>query len=84
MTLLKLHEPQIVAVKDSLEIFQVIQNIPRRMLDCGKLMDACFRPYNFVSNLTEKDVERRRREARYAYRATQALVESGGSGEMHA
>jgi hypothetical protein len=48
------------------------------MLDCGKLMEACFRPYNFVSNLTEKDVERRRREARYAYRAAQAL-ESGGA-----
>ncbi|KAI9012135.1 rab-GTPase-TBC domain-containing protein [Phycomyces nitens] len=36
----KVNEQAILNVHDSLEVFQVVQNIPKRMVDCHKLIDA--------------------------------------------
>ncbi|KAL1914797.1 uncharacterized protein VTP21DRAFT_7889 [Calcarisporiella thermophila] len=57
LTVLKMNEAEILAVDDPLEVFQVVQNLPKRMIDCHRLMEMCF---SRMFHLTEKDIDRRR------------------------
>ncbi|RIB18590.1 hypothetical protein C2G38_1338215 [Gigaspora rosea] len=49
-----------MAVDDPMEVFQVVQNMPKRLIDCHKLIDACFRRRDCISEISQKDIERRR------------------------
>ncbi|KAI8052507.1 rab-GTPase-TBC domain-containing protein [Syncephalis plumigaleata] len=40
LTLFKMHEQQICSIDDSLELFQYLQNMPKRMVDCHSLMEV--------------------------------------------
>ncbi|KAG0055532.1 hypothetical protein BGZ83_008277 [Gryganskiella cystojenkinii] len=80
LTILRLHEAEIAKIDDPLEVFQVVQNIPKRLIDCHKLMEACFKRMGSF-DLTTKDIDRRydqfrakRRNARAAAQASRSTA----------
>ncbi|GES87436.1 growth hormone-regulated TBC protein 1 [Rhizophagus clarus] len=48
------------ATDDPMEIFQVVQNMPKCLLDCHKLIDVCFRRRKGVADISQKDIDRHR------------------------
>ncbi|CAG8673992.1 3784_t:CDS:2 [Acaulospora morrowiae] len=60
LAIFKLNEEKILAVDDPMEIFQVVQNMPKRLVDCHKLIDVCFRRRKGVSDISQKEIDRRR------------------------
>lgn len=60
LTILKIGEPQILASQEFIEIFQIVQSLPRDMLDPGVLIEACFRRRNAFGQLSQKDIDQRR------------------------
>ncbi|KAG0649995.1 GTPase-activating gyp3 [Hyphodiscus hymeniophilus] len=64
LTIFKLGEQEIKAVNDPMEIFQVVQTIPRRMLDCNVVLETCFKKF---ANLSQGTIEQRREERRRGY-----------------
>lgn len=67
LTIFKLGEAEIKAVSDPMEIFQVVQTIPRRMLDCNALMEACYKRRNGFGHLSQATIEKGRVERRKGY-----------------
>ena len=43
LAIFKLGEPDIRSIRDPLEVFQVVQAVPRRLLDCNALLEATFK-----------------------------------------
>ncbi len=72
LTIFKLGEQRIKAVGDSMELFQVVQGLPRGMLDAGALMLAVCRR----GGVSSEWIEARRWERRewYAKERTRTLV----------
>ncbi|KAK4908322.1 hypothetical protein LTR28_000334, partial [Elasticomyces elasticus] len=62
LAVFKLGEARIRAVGDPMEVFQVVQTMPRALLDANALMRACFRRRNGFGHLSQETVERRREE----------------------
>jgi hypothetical protein len=67
LTIFKLGEQEIKAVVEDTEIFQVVQAIPRRMIDCNAVMGACFKRRNGFGHLSQETIEKRREERRRGY-----------------
>ncbi|KAI8840563.1 rab-GTPase-TBC domain-containing protein [Chytridium lagenaria] len=44
LTLIKIHEDQVLACRDPTEAWKVVKSIPPRMIDCHRLMEICFKP----------------------------------------
>ncbi|TKA28383.1 hypothetical protein B0A50_03850 [Salinomyces thailandicus] len=80
LAIFKAGEKQIVAVSDPMEIFQVVQTIPRGMLDVNGLMEVCFRRRGGFGHISQDLVERRREERRRAVREGVADFEGSGVG----
>ncbi|CAK7274733.1 hypothetical protein SEPCBS119000_006324 [Sporothrix epigloea] len=66
LAIFKLGESEIRAVTDPMEMFGVVQALPRRLLDANMLMDATFRRRNGFGHLSQETVEEKRRERREA------------------
>jgi hypothetical protein len=66
LAIFKLGEGEIRAVGEQLEVFQVVQAIPRKMLDVNVLMEACFRRRGGCGFLSQEVIDRRRAERRRA------------------
>lgn len=64
LAIFKAGEKSIVSVNDPMEIFQVVQTIPRSMLDINGLMEVCFRRRGGFGHVSQDLVERRREERR--------------------
>ncbi|KAK5996731.1 GTPase-activating protein gyp3 [Cladobotryum mycophilum] len=64
LAIFKLGESEIKAVSDPMEMFGVVQTMPRRMLDANQLMEACFRRRNGFNHLSQDVIEERRQERR--------------------
>ncbi|KAI0489969.1 RabGAP/TBC [Xylaria cf. heliscus] len=64
LTIFKLGESEIKKVGDPMEIFQVVQTIPRKMLDANGLMEACFKRRNGFGHLSQEHIEQKRTERR--------------------
>ncbi|KAI9824305.1 MAG: hypothetical protein M1826_007402 [Phylliscum demangeonii] len=64
LTIFKTGEPAIRAVADPVEMFQVVQTIPRRLLDANALMDACAHRRHGFTGLGQATVDERRRRYR--------------------
>ncbi len=76
----KLGEAEIRAVADPMEMFGVVQAIPRRLLDCNGLMEATFRRRNGFGHISQETIEERRRERRDAMQdARRAAAGDGGA-----
>lgn len=67
LAIFKVGEAEIKAVSDPMEIFQVVQMIPRRLVDANALMEACFRRRNGFGHLSQDTIEARRAERRAGY-----------------
>lgn len=66
LAIFKFGEKPILVVNDPMEIFQVVQTIPRSMIDANALMECCFKRRNGFGHLSQEVVERRRDERRVA------------------
>ena len=86
LTIFKIGEPEIRSINDPMEIFQVVQQIPRRMINANSLMEACYRRRNGFGHLSQDTVEKRRQERRTALKRdrSQALDGSLGYGRVDA
>ncbi|KAK9460139.1 rab-GTPase-TBC domain-containing protein [Lipomyces oligophaga] len=61
LTILKIGEPQIEGVRDLMEIFQVVQTIPKQLIDANALMESCFRRHNGFGHVSQEEIDLRRR-----------------------
>lgn len=64
LAIFKLGENEIRNVGDPMEIFQVVQTIPRRLIDANGLMEACFKRRNGFGHLSQETIEQKRKERR--------------------
>jgi hypothetical protein len=67
LTIFKIGEQEIKNVTDQMEIFQVVQTIPRRLIDANLVLDTCFRRRGGFSSLSQEKIELRRQERREGY-----------------
>lgn len=67
LTIFKVGEQEIKAVNDPMEIFQVVQTIPRRIIDANLLMDTCYKRRNGFGHLSQDTIEKGRAERRKGY-----------------
>jgi hypothetical protein len=74
LAIFKVGEQEIRAVNDPMEIFQVVQTIPRRLIDANLLMDACFKRRNGFGHISQETIEERRAERRRGYAEERARV----------
>jgi hypothetical protein len=79
LTIFKAGEAEIKSVGDPMEMFGVVQSIPRRMLDCNALLEACYKRRNGIGHLTQGVVEERRQECRDGIRRWKAAQEAGSN-----
>lgn len=81
LAVFKLGEDRIKSMSDPMEIFQVVQALPRGMLDAGSLMNAVCRR----SGVSQEWVDRRRKERRkwYAHTRAKSGVPQIQRGEIH-
>jgi len=64
----RLGEPEIRRMSDPMEVFQLVQTLPRKLIDANLVMEASFRKANRGMGLLSQDVvEKRRRERRALY-----------------
>jgi TBC1 domain family member 6 len=72
LAIFKAGEQEIRTISDPMEIFQVVQQIPRRMIDVNSLMEACYKRRNGFGHLSQDTVEKRRDERRKALKRERA------------
>ena len=60
LAIFKIGEQRLRSLTDSMEMVQVVQSLPRELLDVGLLMDVSFRR----GGVTQEWVEKKRRERR--------------------
>ena len=78
LAIFKAGERQIMAVSDPMEIFQVVQTIPRSMLDINALMEVCFRRRGGFGHISQDLIERRREERRRDVREGVSKLDGSG------
>ncbi|KAI1655180.1 TBC domain-containing protein [Daldinia decipiens] len=69
LAIFKIGENEIRGVGDPMEIFQVVQTIPRRLIDANGLIEACFKRRNGFGHLSQETVEQKRQERRVQVKA---------------
>lgn len=82
LTIIKMNERRIWALDDPIEIFPILQNMPRRLVDCHAFMDAVFAKDSVGADLTTAEIERRRvlfRDRRKQQRAAAASAAASNS-----
>jgi TBC1 domain family member 6 len=77
LAIFKVGEAEIRAVNDPMEIFQVVQTIPRRLVDASALMEACFKRRNGFGHLSQETIDARRAERRRGYAEERKRVAAG-------
>ncbi|KAI9724342.1 MAG: hypothetical protein M1812_000410 [Candelaria pacifica] len=77
LSIFKVGEAEIRGVNDSMEIFLVVQTIPRRLIDANALMEACFKRRNGFGHLSQETIDERRRQWRKLYAQERATVAAG-------
>lgn len=73
----KLGEQEIRAVQDPMEMFGVVQAIPRRLVDCNRVMETTFKKRGGFGDLTQESIEERRREGRTALKESRRAAGAG-------
>jgi len=82
LAILKQGEDEIMAVSDPMEMFSVVQSMPRRMLDANELMEACFRRRNGFGHLSQGTVDDQRKERRERAELERRRIAGGETGEI--
>jgi hypothetical protein len=81
LAIFKVGESQIRAVSDPMEIFQVVQTIPRRLVDASALMEACFKRRNGFGHISQETIDARRLERRELYAEERRRVAAAAAGD---
>lgn len=71
LAIFKTGEQDIRAIKDNMEVFQIVQAIPRRMLDINGLMETCFKRRSGFGHVNQQLVDLRRIDRREVTRREQ-------------
>ena len=79
LTIFKIGETEIKAVTDPMEIFQVVQTIPRKLLDGNLVMESCFKRRNGFGHISQETIEKGRAERRKGYALERERAEGGGN-----
>lgn len=77
LAIFKTGEHEIKAVNDPMEIFQVVQTIPRRLIDANALLEMTFERWNGFRYLSQEEIEKRRKERRAGYAEERRVAEGG-------
>ncbi|KAK8029912.1 RabGAP/TBC [Apiospora rasikravindrae] len=77
LAVFKIGENEIKSVSDPMEIFQVVQTIPRRLIDANALMESCFKRRNGFGHLSQDTIEQRRQERRDNVKVENARIAAG-------
>lgn len=64
LAILKIGEGEIRAVSDPMEMFGVVQSMPRKLIDANGLVEACFKRRNGFGHLSQETIDTRREERR--------------------
>lgn len=64
LAIFKQGEGEIKAISDPMEMFGVVQALPRKMLDANLLMEQCFKRRNGFNHLNQDTIDDKRRERR--------------------
>ncbi|WQF77194.1 Putative Rab-GAP-TBC domain-containing protein [Colletotrichum destructivum] len=64
LAIFKLGENEVRSITDPMEMFSVIQAMPRRLLDANALMEACFKRRNGFGHLSQVTIDHQREERR--------------------
>ncbi|KAI9498622.1 rab-GTPase-TBC domain-containing protein [Zychaea mexicana] len=75
LTIIKMNEKRIWALDDPIEIFPVLQNMPRRLVDCHRFMELVFSRSGVGADISTSEIDRRRvlfRDRRKQQRAAAA------------
>ncbi|KAF4987807.1 hypothetical protein FDECE_15286 [Fusarium decemcellulare] len=64
LAIFKLGENEIKSVADPMEMFGVVQSMPRRLIDANALMEACFKRRNGFGHLSQVQIDEKRQERR--------------------
>lgn len=77
LAIFKSGEAEIKAVSDPMEMFGVVQSLPRRMLDANGLIETCFKRRNGFGHLSQDAIDERRQERRDKVRTATAPTATG-------
>lgn len=77
LTIFKIGESEIRNVSDPMEIFQVVQTIPRRLIDANAMMESCFKRRNGFGHLSQETIEVKRQERRDNNKVEKERVAAG-------
>ncbi|KAJ6445369.1 GTPase-activating protein gyp3 [Purpureocillium lavendulum] len=80
LAIFKTGESEIKAVSDPMEMFGVVQALPRRMLDANVLMETCFKRRNGFGHLSQGTIDERRQERRDKAHQEQAQQQRNRTG----
>ncbi|TID25261.1 putative gtpase activating protein [Venturia nashicola] len=69
LAIFKSGEWEIRKVSEHMEIFQIVQAIPRKLLDANSLMESCYKRRNGFGHLSQETIDARRKERRTAMQA---------------
>lgn len=64
LAIFKAGENEIKAISDPMEVFAVVQTLPRKMLDANLLMETCFKRRSGLNHITSEEIDRSRTERR--------------------
>lgn len=78
LAIFKLGEQEIRAISDPMEIFQIVQTIPRRVIDPNELMETCFKRRNGFGHISQGEINDRRADRRRMHADDMARINGGG------
>ncbi|KAK9369178.1 hypothetical protein V1509DRAFT_621365 [Lipomyces kononenkoae] len=81
LTIFKLGESQIDGMRDPMEVFQVVQTVPKHLLDANALIQACFRRRNGFGHISQDEINERRKFVAEKRRHNASAAE-GPNGEV--
>ncbi|KAG2231138.1 hypothetical protein INT48_003346 [Thamnidium elegans] len=60
LTIMKLNEKVIWDAQDSIDTIQILQNMPRRLIDCHEFIKSVFSPHGIAFDITIQEINRKR------------------------
>ncbi|ORZ24089.1 rab-GTPase-TBC domain-domain-containing protein [Absidia repens] len=60
LTIIKMNEHGIWALDDPIDVFPLLQNMPRKLMDCHRFMERIFSPSGIAADLTPQEIDRKR------------------------
>ncbi|KAM0344880.1 hypothetical protein ACHAPU_007012 [Fusarium lateritium] len=64
LAIFKIGENEIRSVADPMEMFGVVQSMPRRLIDANGVMEACFKRRNGFGHLSQVQIDEKRQQRR--------------------